>query len=129
MYIAIYKQSKHKVDVSFQRGLSYQLHNYMLNYSTVSLYINLICLSLYSFLPAKCLLYKVQSRLLYREFLQLRNLKTHIINLGVGRHGGQEGVEVCPVGTVTCVVTLFIEAWQRNGANSRVYEKEAEEEK
>jgi hypothetical protein len=55
--------------------------------------------------------------------------KKPIINLGVGRHGGQEGVEVCPVGTVTCVVTLFIEAWQRNGANSRVYEKEAEEEK
>jgi hypothetical protein len=47
-----------------------------------------------------------------------------VINLGVGRHGGQDAFEVSPVGTVTGVVTVFIIAVLSNGESSRVYEKE-----
>uniref|UniRef100_A0A7N2KSU1 Uncharacterized protein n=1 Tax=Quercus lobata TaxID=97700 RepID=A0A7N2KSU1_QUELO len=34
-------------------------------------------------------------------------LLNHIINFGVGRHGGHEAVDVCPVGTAIGVVTSF----------------------
>jgi uncharacterized membrane protein len=49
------------------------------------------------------------------------------MNFGVGRHGGQDAFEVSPVGTVTGVVTVFIIAVLSNGASSRVYQYEKEE--
>jgi len=61
-----------------------------------------------------------------REFSGGKFIKS-VINFGVGRHGGQDAFEVSPVGTVTGVVTVFIIAVLSNGASSRVYQYEKEE--
>ena len=47
-----------------------------------------------------------------------REIVKPIIDFGVGRHGIQEALEVCPVCTVTGVVTSFIIVLGRCGNSS-----------
>ena len=50
-----------------------------------------------------------------------REIVKPIIDFGVGIRGGQEGIEVCPVGTVTGVVTGVITVLGSRGNNKMNY--------